>query len=420
MPTKRSQELMDLKHGNDKKSTRQTKLEKADILEMTVQHLREIKKRETAGTTLDVRYGKKKFEIGFMECVRQVELFLATLLDPNLTEIEENLKIRLKDHLCRSLQDIKGEEAAQTDVGDRTSSPNLLSASPPPHAPFVMNNEQKHTSRECNDSAVDLIQNQSVLRSHYSNKMIHNDCERDQINFNYSVTSEFENSHFSQDKIGNLDGRQGGLPSENLKPKYSPFLEQQEAVPKTRFNSSPGNLERNRSSPYSLDLNTPSNSRDSCNLKIQHLNDKGNYHNTTYFSSNNSTTFHKNSEEKELKQSTSSIKSNAFDDSYHQISVIPRRLSNGEWALVLPGNLALTENESQNPLSAFRLVWPTSNSFEVENEQQGMRQQLVNSPLSSSVSDMSSEDYSYRMDIEVPVKIEHEGQTDFGYVWRPW
>nr|GFQ70944.1 transcription factor HES-4 [Trichonephila clavata] len=117
MPTKRSQEFMDLKHGNDKKaskpliekrrrarinhslaqlktlvidskseSTRQTKLEKADILEMTVQHLREIKKRETAVTALDARYGKKKFEIGFMECVRQVELFLATLMDSNLTE----------------------------------------------------------------------------------------------------------------------------------------------------------------------------------------------------------------------------------------------------------------------------------------------------------------------------------------------
>ncbi|GFY64803.1 transcription factor HES-1 [Trichonephila inaurata madagascariensis] len=437
MPTKRSQEFMDLKHGNDKKaskpliekrrrarinhslaqlktlvidskseSTRQTKLEKADILEMTVQHLREIKKRETTVTTLDARYGKKKFEIGFMECVRQVELFLASLMDPNLTEIEEGLKRRLKDHLCRSLQDMKGDETTQTNVADRTSSPNLLPPSPPPHAPFIITNEQKSTSKECNDGAVDLVQNRTVLKSSYSNKVIHDDCERDQMNFNYTVGSE--------DKIENFDRTAHQVSSETFKSRYAPCSEQ-ETVAKTRFTSTLGNLERDQSPPYSLDSNTSFSTRES--LKTKYLNDSNNYHNTSCFNSNNSISFHNSCEEKEQKQSTSSLKSNAFDNGYHQIPVIPRRLSNGEWALVLPGNLALTNNESQN--SAFRLVWPSSNSSE-ENEQHGMRQQLVNSPLSSSVSDMSSEDYSYRMDIEVPVKIEHEGQSDFGYVWRPW
>ncbi|GFQ70942.1 protein deadpan [Trichonephila clavata] len=313
---------------------------------------------------------------------------------------------------------MKSDEPNQTDVADRTSSPNLFPPSSPPQPPFIITNEQKSTPKECNDGAVDLVENRTVLKSSFSNKVNYDDCERDQRNFNYSAGPEFQNSQVPEDKIESFDITAHQVSPETFKTRYVPCSEQ-ETVAKTRFNSTLGNLERNRSPPCSSDSNTPFNTRESLNLKTKYLNDNNNSHNTSYFNSNNSITFHHNCEEREQKQSTSSFKSNTFDDGYHQIPVIPRRLSNGEWALVLPSNLALTDNESQNPLSAFRLVWPSSNSSEVENEQHGMRQ-LVNSPLSSSVSDMSSEDYSYRMDIEVPVKIEHEGQSDFGYVWRPW
>ncbi|GIY24863.1 protein deadpan [Caerostris extrusa] len=163
-----------------------------------------------------------------------------------------------------------------------------------------------------------------------------------------------------------------------------------------------------------MNPNSPSNSGD-CSNKNNYSKDCNSYHNTSHYNVDNSTVIHSNSHQRELRKSSSKSKSEL---SYNQIPLAPRRLSNGEWALVLPGNFTLADNEAYNT-SAFRITWP-SNSSEVDVEQHNLRQQVVSSPLSSSVSDMSSEDYNCRMDVEAAVKTEHEGHVEFGCVWRPW
>ncbi|CAL1262147.1 unnamed protein product, partial [Larinioides sclopetarius] len=198
MPTKRSQEFMDLKNGSDKKaskpliekrrrarinhslaqlktlvidskteSTRQTKLEKADILEMTVQHLKEIKRQQTAVTSLDIRNTKKKFEIGYLECARQVELFLSNLMDPKLTEVEENLKRRLKDHLCKSLQGFScTDENIHDDKCKETSSPSYLSNG---LSSVIKNGQNNASHKRCEDNIFcEVAQNSAVQKTYYS------------------------------------------------------------------------------------------------------------------------------------------------------------------------------------------------------------------------------------------------------------
>ncbi|GIY24861.1 transcription factor HES-1 [Caerostris extrusa] len=200
MPTKRSQEFMDLKHGSDKKaskpliekrrrarinyslsllkalvidskteSTRQTKLEKADILEMTVQYLREIKKGQISVTSLDTRYAKKTFESGYMECVQQVELFLATLTNPNLAEVETDLKNRLKDHLWQCLQDkANSDESSQVDAQNRTPSPDQQSNSSSPVTSFFASNASTSQNGRSDNLFFEnnLPQNDTPLKSH--------------------------------------------------------------------------------------------------------------------------------------------------------------------------------------------------------------------------------------------------------------
>ncbi|KAF8770477.1 Transcription factor HES-4 like protein [Argiope bruennichi] len=444
MPTKRSQEFMDLKNGNDKKAskpliekrrrarinhslaqlktlvidsktenTRQTKLEKADILEMTVQHLKDTKKQQNAVTALDIRQGKKKFEIGYMECARQVELFLANLMDPNLIEVEENLKRRLKDHLCRSLQDFPcTDENIHVDKYKGTLSQNLANSVSPLVPTVIKDNHSNILQKRCDDIVFseDVAQSNAVVENPYSINISYDQYETDQMNINEVRNSHFENSHFSGGSKTMC--HQNTLQPEILKPHQSPFPEQ-ETFSKARFNPSPNGLDRYQPSPSSSDSNSTSYAQEWLNLKIKCPNDISNPKTSQFCS----TSFQQNTNvQRELHQSTSTVKT---EDNYHQISLVPRRLSNGEWALVLPGNFTLTEKE-HSPLSAFKLVWPT-NSTEVDNEQQGMGQRGGSgSPLSSSVSDLSSEDYGYRMDVEPPVKIDHDGQTDFGYVWRPW
>ncbi|GBM30162.1 Protein deadpan [Araneus ventricosus] len=444
MPTKRSQEFMDLKNGSDKKaskpliekrrrarinhslaqlktlvidskteSARQTKLEKADILEMTVQHLKEIKKQQIAVPSLDNRHTKKKYEIGYLECARQVELFLSNLMDPKLTEVEVNLKRRLKDHLCKSFQGFSStDENIHVDKCKETFSASYLSNG----LSSVIKNEQNNVfQKKCEDTTFceEDAQNSAVQKTHYSSKTKYDYYELDQMNVNEARNSHFENSHFS----GNFkeNPHQSLLQPKTLKHHHSPFPEQ-EVFSKARFNPSPNSLDRYQSSPSSSSSNSHSYAQEWVNIKDKCSNDMS-HHKTSQFCSTN---FQENfNVQKELHQSTSNVKSDRYDNNYHQIPLVPRRLSNGEWALVLPGNFTLTENEAHSPLSAFKLVWPTS-SCEIDSEQQAVGQRASGSPLSSSVSDLSSEDYSCRMDVEAPVKVEHDGQTDFGFVWRPW
>lgn len=83
-------------------SAQHSKLEKADILEMTVKHLQQIQRRQLIlAVSLD-RSILEKFRTGFTECASEVRNFIGQMDD-----LEPGLKQRLSSHLETSVQKIQ-------------------------------------------------------------------------------------------------------------------------------------------------------------------------------------------------------------------------------------------------------------------------------------------------------------------------
>ncbi|NP_001403659.1 transcription factor HES-1 isoform 2 [Mus musculus] len=117
-----------------RKSSRHSKLEKADILEMTVKHLRNLQRAQmTAALSTDPSV-LGKYRAGFSECMNEVTRFLSTCEGVN-TEV----RTRLLGHLANCMTQIN----AMTYPGQ--AHPALQAPPPPPpsgpagpqHAPFA-------------------------------------------------------------------------------------------------------------------------------------------------------------------------------------------------------------------------------------------------------------------------------------------
>ncbi|MEJ1283282.1 hes family bHLH transcription factor 1 [Cricetulus griseus] len=116
-----------------RKSSRHSKLEKADILEMTVKHLRNLQRAQmTAALSTDPSV-LGKYRAGFSECMNEVTRFLSTCEGVN-TEV----RTRLLGHLANCMTQIN----AMTYPGQ--PHPALQAPPPPPsgpggpqHAPFA-------------------------------------------------------------------------------------------------------------------------------------------------------------------------------------------------------------------------------------------------------------------------------------------
>uniref|UniRef100_A0A7N9D2B3 Hes family bHLH transcription factor 1 n=2 Tax=Macaca TaxID=9539 RepID=A0A7N9D2B3_MACFA len=116
-----------------KDSSRHSKLEKADILEMTVKHLRNLQRAQmTAALSTDPSV-LGKYRAGFSECMNEVTRFLSTCEGVN-TEV----RTRLLGHLANCMTQIN----AMTYPGQ--PHPALQAPPPPPpgpggpqHAPFA-------------------------------------------------------------------------------------------------------------------------------------------------------------------------------------------------------------------------------------------------------------------------------------------
>lgn len=102
-----------------------------------------------------------------------------------------------------------------------------------------------------------------------------------------------------------------------------------------------------------------------------------------------------------------------------QIPLVPRQLANGDWALVLPASLVPTEKDESYPFSAFRLVVPANSpDFDPDHTRQNFHSS--SSPLSSTVSDMSAEEYYSRSDGDPVDRMDHSSPDSTQVVWRPW
>lgn len=76
-----------------KEGLRHNKMEKADILELTVKHLRQLKRHSIA------EGGDETFRTGFSECAAEVRKFLSSI-----PELETNLQVRLLEHLSLCIE----------------------------------------------------------------------------------------------------------------------------------------------------------------------------------------------------------------------------------------------------------------------------------------------------------------------------
>ncbi|XP_076359349.1 protein deadpan-like isoform X1 [Tachypleus tridentatus] len=103
---------------------RQSKLEKADILEMTVRHLQDTRRQHRTAALVNDPQLMNKFLLGFEECVREVESYLK-----KEDSFKEDTLQRLLQHLVQRSEDLK---TVEDDVSD-TISPIL------PFSPHVQN-----------------------------------------------------------------------------------------------------------------------------------------------------------------------------------------------------------------------------------------------------------------------------------------
>ncbi|XP_076359353.1 transcription factor HES-1-like isoform X2 [Tachypleus tridentatus] len=84
---------------------RQSKLEKADILEMTVRHLQDTRRQHRTAALVNDPQLMNKFLLGFEECVREVESYLK-----KEDSFKEDTLQRLLQHLVQRSEDLKTVE----------------------------------------------------------------------------------------------------------------------------------------------------------------------------------------------------------------------------------------------------------------------------------------------------------------------
>merc|ERR1711997_259728 len=76
-----------------------TKLEKADVLELTVKHLRKLKRKNALGLTPQATYAGR-FRAGYSHCAQEVSKFIT---HQNPTSADSATSARLLSHLANCL-----------------------------------------------------------------------------------------------------------------------------------------------------------------------------------------------------------------------------------------------------------------------------------------------------------------------------
>merc|ERR1712020_486834 len=82
-----------------------TKLEKADVLELTVRHLRKLKQQNALGLTTQATYAGR-FKAGYAHCAQEVSKFVSHLNNSEDTKmaLDVNVSTRLLSHLGGCIQ----------------------------------------------------------------------------------------------------------------------------------------------------------------------------------------------------------------------------------------------------------------------------------------------------------------------------
>ncbi|CAN7941833.1 unnamed protein product, partial [Ixodes hexagonus] len=102
----------------NKDPSRHSKLEKADILEMTVRHLQNVQRQQMTAALATDPAVMGKFRAGFAECANEVSRYVT-----RLESVEPHLRQRLVGHLSTCVSGLSGSGPASPPLG---SGPGLL------------------------------------------------------------------------------------------------------------------------------------------------------------------------------------------------------------------------------------------------------------------------------------------------------
>ncbi|CAG0887129.1 unnamed protein product [Cyprideis torosa] len=124
-----------------KDPARHSKLEKADILELTVRHVAALQQRAAAhglGSPEDELSGDSKFQAGYVRCMSEVSCFLSS-------EKDSHVKRRVVNHLNATFNTLvsqQGHSGSEDEGHSRTQSvsPALSHTPPPPATSFFFVN----------------------------------------------------------------------------------------------------------------------------------------------------------------------------------------------------------------------------------------------------------------------------------------
>lgn len=94
-----------------KDTSRHSKLEKADILEMTVKYLQNLQRQQINGDPNSLI----KFRAGFSECANEVSRYLAQYSESN--QVDSTLRIRILSHLANCIQTTPNPTLTQSTNG---------------------------------------------------------------------------------------------------------------------------------------------------------------------------------------------------------------------------------------------------------------------------------------------------------------
>lgn len=139
----------------DSQNTRHSKLEKADILEMTVAHLQNLHREKQTGCLSPNSNTEESFRTGYMECAREVTRFIS-----NMEGVDPSLRSRLLTHMTLAASSFSepvtsGDDVASSSGSDsQTPSPMNVGSPAPSCSPVsVTIPVQSSPSYSCSSSS---------------------------------------------------------------------------------------------------------------------------------------------------------------------------------------------------------------------------------------------------------------------------
>nr|XP_037268726.1 transcription factor HES-1-like [Rhipicephalus microplus] len=151
-------------------SPRQSKLEKADILEMTVCHLQALHRQRRTARLLDDPEVRHKFRAGFEECILEIRRFLCSLAEqqhqtsPCFDPVAS--RERILGHLQRRAREIQDPDGALAQCTSAPAGPDASSDPPVRTSRRLAPNEA--STPESNHSSLDATASSDELASETS------------------------------------------------------------------------------------------------------------------------------------------------------------------------------------------------------------------------------------------------------------